>query len=51
MDMDPHLPKAVWGFNVAKRLLERLDGKNIGGVQDIILPVSIIERKSTLAIL
>jgi L-fucose isomerase len=51
MDMDPHLPKAVWGFNGTKRLLERLDGKNTGGVQDIILPVSIIERKSTLAIL
>jgi len=52
--VDPFLTVAVqpayeMGQRATKRLLECLDGENTGGVQDIVLPVSIIERKSTQA--
>ncbi len=53
--VDPFLTVAVqpayeMGRRATQRLLECLDGQNCGGVQDIVLPVSIIERKSTLAL-
>ena len=53
--VDPFLTVAVqpayeMGQRATRRLLECLDGENTGGVQDIVLPVSIIERKSTLAL-
>ena len=53
--VDPFLTVAVqpayeMGQRATRRLLERLDGQTTGGVQDIVLPVSIIERKSTLAL-
>jgi LacI family transcriptional regulator len=53
--VDPFLTVAVqpayeMGQRATRRLLECLDGENTGRVQDIILPVSIIERKSTLAL-
>ena len=53
--VDPFLTVAVqpayeMGQRATKRLLECLEGKNCGGIQDIVLPVSIIERKSTLAL-
>ena len=53
--VDPFLTVAVqpayeMGQRATRRLMECLDGENTGGVQDIVLPVSIIERKSTLAL-
>jgi LacI family transcriptional regulator len=53
--VDPFLTVAVqpayeMGQRATRRLLECLDGENTGGVQDIVLPVTIIERKSTLAL-
>jgi LacI family transcriptional regulator len=53
--VDPFLTVAVqpayeMGQRATRRLLECLDGGNIGGVQDIVLPVSIIERRSTRAL-
>jgi LacI family transcriptional regulator len=53
--VDPFLtvaaqPAYEMGQRATWRLLECLDGENSGGVQDIVLPVSIIERKSTLAL-
>jgi LacI family transcriptional regulator len=53
--VDPFLTVAVqpayeMGQRATKRLLQCLDGENTGGFQDIVLPVSIIERKSTLAL-
>jgi LacI family transcriptional regulator len=55
MVVDPFLTVAVqpayeMGQRATRRLLECLDGHTAGGVQDIVLPVSIIERKSTLAL-
>jgi LacI family transcriptional regulator len=53
--VDPFLTVAVqpayeMGQRATWRLLDCLNGQNCGGVQDIVLPVSIIERKSTLAL-
>jgi LacI family transcriptional regulator len=53
--VDPFLTVAVqpayeMGQRATRRLLARLDGQIIGGVEDIVLPVSIIERKSTSAL-
>jgi LacI family transcriptional regulator len=43
-------PAYEMGRRATKRLLECLDGHVIDGIQEIILPVSIIERKSTQAV-
>ena len=53
--VDPFLtvasqPAYEMGRRATQLLMDCLDGKNTGGVQDIVLPVSIIERKSTLAL-
>jgi LacI family transcriptional regulator len=53
--VDPFLtvaaqPAYEMGQRATRRLLECLNGKNCDGVQDIVLPVSIIERRSTLAL-
>jgi LacI family transcriptional regulator len=44
-------PAYEMGQRATKRLLECLNGQVSDGVQEIVLPVSIIERKSTLAVL
>jgi LacI family transcriptional regulator len=54
--VDPFLtvafqPAYEMGRRATMRLLECLDGKVSNGVQEIVLPVSIIERKSTKALL
>jgi LacI family transcriptional regulator len=54
--VDPFLtvadqPAYEMGQRATQRLLEYLDGEADDGVQEIVLPVSIIERKSTKAIL
>ena len=54
--VDPFLTVAVqpayeMGNLATRRLLERLDGQISDGIQEIVLPVSIIERRSTKAIL
>ena len=54
--MDPFLTVAVqpayeMGHLATQRLLGRLDGQISDGVQEIVLPVSIIERRSTKALL
>jgi LacI family transcriptional regulator len=43
-------PAYEMGQRATRRLLECLNGQNCDGVQDIVLPVSIIERRSTLAL-
>ena len=53
--VDPFLtvaaqPAYEMGQRATRRLLECLNGQNCDEVQDIVLPVSIIERKSTLAL-
>jgi LacI family transcriptional regulator len=53
--VDPFLTVAVqpayeMGNLATRRLLQRLDGQISDGIQEIVLPVSIIERKSTKAI-
>lgn len=53
--VDPFMTAAVqpayeMGVRATKRLLECLDGQNTGGIKDIVLPVSIVERKSTSAL-
>jgi LacI family transcriptional regulator len=53
--VDPFLTVAVqpayeMGQRATERLMERLDGKVTDGIQEIVLPVSIIERKSTQAV-
>ena len=54
--VDPFLTVAVqpayeMGHLATQRLLGRLDGQISDGVQEIVLPVSIIERRSTKALL
>jgi LacI family transcriptional regulator len=54
--VDPFLTVAVqpayeMGQRAARRLMACLDGQCTDGVQDIVLPVSIIERRSTQALL
>ena len=53
--VDPFLtvafqPAYEMGRRATKRLLECLDGQVTDGIQEIVLPVSIIERKSTQAV-
>jgi len=53
--VDPFLTVAVqpayeMGQRATKRLMECLDGQVTDGIQEIVLPVSIIERKSTQAV-
>ena len=53
--VDPFLtvadqPAYEMGQRATLRLLEYLDGEVVNGVQEIVLPVSIIERKSTKAV-
>jgi LacI family transcriptional regulator len=43
-------PAYEMGRRATKRLLECLDGQVTDGIQEIVLPVSIIERKSTQAV-
>jgi LacI family transcriptional regulator len=54
--VDPFLtvanqPAYEMGQRATQRLLEYLDGEAIDGIQEIVLPVSIIERRSTKAVL
>jgi DNA-binding LacI/PurR family transcriptional regulator len=56
MVVDPFLTVAVqpayeMGQRATRLLMDCLDGRGTKGIQDIVLPVSIIERKSTLALL